>query len=86
LIIVTPAASGISTSTYSIDPSETSGLVVVSGIPVVALVFKPKDRKDGLNSTALPEVDDNASPRLRPSLLGVIMGTALAAWAFASNI
>ncbi|OAQ65912.1 hypothetical protein VFPPC_07539 [Pochonia chlamydosporia 170] len=85
LIVVTAATTGISSSTYSIAPSETSGLVVVSNIPVVALVYRPEDRKGEPNSTAIPEVDDNASVALKPNLLSAVLGTVLAAWAIASN-
>lgn len=85
LIVVTAATTGISSSTYSIAPSETSGLVVVSNIPVVALVYRPEDRKGEPNSTAIPEVDDSASVALKPNLLGAVLGTVLAAWAIASN-
>lgn len=85
LVIVTPATSGISTSTYSIQPSETSGLVVVSGIPVVALVYKAEDREGPHNSTAIPDVDDSASMSLKPNLLGVALGLVFAALAFTGS-
>ena len=85
LVIVTPATSGISTSTYSIQSSETSGLVVVSGIPVVALVYKPEDRKGGHNSTTLPD-EDSASMSLKPSLLAVALGLLFAACAATGSL
>ncbi|KAF5128182.1 uncharacterized protein G6M90_00g070940 [Metarhizium brunneum] len=86
LVVVTPATTGISTSTYSIDPTETSGLVVVSAIPVVALVYRQEDRQGGLNSTNTSEIDDSASMRLKPNVVAIALGAALASWAVATII
>lgn len=85
-MVVTPATTGISTSTYSIDPTETSGLVVVSAIPVVALVYRQEDRQGGLNSTNTSEIDDSASMRLKPNVVAIALGAALASWAVATII
>ncbi|KHN98429.1 uncharacterized protein MAM_03553 [Metarhizium album ARSEF 1941] len=86
LVVVTAATTGvISTSTYPIEPSETSGLVVVSAVPVVALVYRQEDRRGGLNSTDMAEIYDSASMRLKPNILAVALGTALAAWATAAH-
>ncbi|KAH0599516.1 hypothetical protein MHUMG1_02304 [Metarhizium humberi] len=69
-----------------LDPTETSGLVVVSAIPVVALVYRQEDRQGGLNSTNTSEIDDSASMRLKPNVVAIALGAALASWAVATII
>ncbi|OAA35917.1 hypothetical protein NOR_07725 [Metarhizium rileyi] len=86
VIVVTAATTGFSSSTYPIESSETSGLVVVSAIPVVALVYRQEDMKDGQNSVAVSEIDDSASLKLKANLLTVLLATVLTAWAVVINI
>jgi hypothetical protein len=85
LVIVSPVTTGLSTSTSPIEPTDTPGLVVVSAVPVVALVYRQKDvTGGGHGSTAVPEVD-SASSMLKPNLFSLVLGTALAAWAVANS-
>ncbi|KAK2592722.1 hypothetical protein QQS21_009565 [Conoideocrella luteorostrata] len=85
LIIITPAVTGISSSTYTIAPSETSGLTVVSAVPVVALIHKPSDTK-GKDNWGNPVADDDSpSTTLKPNLLGAILGTVLVVWTVANS-
>ncbi|KAG6014045.1 hypothetical protein E4U43_006991 [Claviceps pusilla] len=88
LIIVTAAVSGgINSSIFTIAPSETPSLTVVSAIPVVALIHKPSDKKNKDHS-ATPNVDDDddsAAPFLRPNLLSALIGSIFTLWTLASG-
>lgn len=73
----------MSSSTFTIAPAETPSLTVVSAVPVVALIHKSSDKK-GNGHASPPTVDDDeddsASRALRPSLVGVVLGSMLALW------
>ncbi|KAG6289080.1 hypothetical protein E4U45_007691, partial [Claviceps purpurea] len=86
LVVITPAVSDMSSSTFTIVPAETPSLTVVSAVPVVALIHKSSDKK-GKGHASPPTVDDDddsASRALRPSLVGVVLGSMLALWMFVS--
>ncbi|KAG6085761.1 hypothetical protein E4U15_001164 [Claviceps sp. LM218 group G6] len=80
LVVITPAVSDMSSSTFTIAPAETPSLTVVSAVPVVALIHKSSDKK-GTGHASPPTVDDDeddsASRALRPSLMGVVLGMTL---------
>ncbi|KAG5956376.1 hypothetical protein E4U58_006638 [Claviceps cyperi] len=83
LVVITPAVSDMSSSTFTIAPAETPSLTVVSAVPVVALIHKSSDKK-GKGHAPPPTVgddeDDSASRALRSSLVGVVLGSMLALW------
>ena len=68
VVVVTAAQTNISTSTLTIEPSETSGLVIVSVVPVVALVYRKEDVKGG----------ESAAAGTQPGLFGVLTGLFVA--------
>ncbi|KAG6043079.1 hypothetical protein E4U39_005042 [Claviceps sp. Clav50 group G5] len=83
LVVITPAVTDMSSSTFSIAPAETPSLTIVSAVPVVALIHKSSDRKEKGHAsppTVDDDEDDSASRALRPSLVGVILGSILVLW------
>ncbi|KAG6010135.1 hypothetical protein E4U21_000169 [Claviceps maximensis] len=88
LIIVTAAVTGgINTSIFTIGPSETPSLTVVSAIPVVVLVYKSSDKKakDHTPTPNVDEDDESTAPSLTPNLLAALIVSIFTYWTLSSG-
>ncbi|KAJ6444930.1 pyruvate formate lyase activating enzyme [Purpureocillium lavendulum] len=88
VVLITGTDTSYETRTRKIDPSDASGLTVVTAGPVVALVYQSSDKgqhgshgstgASGKSGTATGGDSKDASSAFRPSLLGIAMGALVA--------
>ncbi|GJN66411.1 hypothetical protein VFPFJ_01493 [Purpureocillium lilacinum] len=92
VVLITGTDTSYRTTTRKIDPSDTSGLTVVTAAPVVALVYQKSDMgqqgthggstaASGQSGSATGKPDEkDSSSSFRPSLVGVVVGALITAF------